>query len=65
MKPPYLCRVVDLPDVAGYPFENGDVVLMLGEIANMPGHVAIVTEQGVVKFGFHAEHFDPLSTDET
>ena len=58
-----LCRVANLPE-AVYPFHNGDVVLMLGEIEHMPGHVAIALRDGRVVFGYHAEHFIPLSEDE-
>jgi hypothetical protein len=68
---PYLCKVIDLPkkeDHPGwngsYPFKDGDTVLMLGEIEQMPGHVAIALKDGRVLFGYHAEYFRKLSQEE-
>jgi hypothetical protein len=74
IRQPYLCEVVDLlpPDDPvmlnwkgpGYPFKNGDVVLMLGEILQMPGHVAVALKDGRVVFGYHVENFRPLTDEE-
>lgn len=48
-----------------YPFKDGDTVLLLGEIENMPGHVAVALKDGRVLGGFHPELFRVLSEDET
>jgi len=65
---PYLCEVVDLwlPASATfrYPFNEGDTVLMLGEVEQMPGHVAVVTKDGKTHFGYHAENFRKLTREE-
>jgi hypothetical protein len=63
----YLCVVEGIPTEyeGGYPFRNGDTVLMLGEITNMPGHVAVALSDGRVVHGFHAEWFRELTEDET
>jgi hypothetical protein len=65
---PYLCEVHDLyfpPDApVEYPFKNGDTVLMLGEIEQMPGHVAVALKDGRVIFGYHAENFRKLTREE-
>jgi hypothetical protein len=46
------------------PFEDGEVVLMLGTIEQMPGHVAVVKKDGRVLFGYHAERFCELPKEE-
>ena len=67
---PYTCRVVDYDAMMvehGYPvkpFKNGDLVLMLGEIEFSSGHVAVVTSDGLVRWGYHAENFQKLTKDE-
>jgi hypothetical protein len=65
---PYLCEVVDLWLPEGqeshYPFKEGDTVLMLGEIEQMPGHVAVSLKDGRVVFGYHVENFRKLSREE-
>jgi hypothetical protein len=48
-----------------YPFKEGDVVLLLGEIENMPGHLVVALMDGRVLFGFHPELFRVLTEDET
>lgn len=66
MAKPYLCEVC-LPEgepESGYPFRDGDTVLMLGKIENMPGHVVVVTQDGKTHFGYHVEHFRKLTADE-
>ena len=40
-----------------YPFKEDEVFLLLGEIENMPGHVAVVNQNGKVFWGYHEEHF--------
>ena len=47
-----------------YPFQNGESVLLLGEIENMPGHVAVVTRDGKVHFGYHEDTFRQPTEDE-
>ena len=68
MQQPYLCEVQDLWLPEGtpntYPFKEGDHVLMLGEIEQMPGHVAVALKDGRVLFGYHAENFRKLTREE-
>lgn len=40
-----------------FPFKNGDSLLFLGEIPNMPGHCAVVNRDGQVLWGYHLEDF--------
>jgi hypothetical protein len=68
---PYVCEVVDYSEMMiahGYgdkmPFKDGDLVLMLGEIEQMPGHVAVVTRDGLVRWGHHIENFRKLTREE-
>jgi hypothetical protein len=62
---PYLCEV-ELPKgyEDHYPFKNGETVLMRGEIEQMPGHVAVVTKDGLVRWGYHIENFRKLTREE-
>ena len=62
---PYLAEV-QLPEEYEhlYPFHNGDIVLMLGEIANMRGHMVFALKDGRVLFGYHPEHFRKLTEEE-
>ena len=46
-----------------YSFKNGERVLYLGEITNMPGHVAIVHKEKV-HWGYHSENFHIVPEDE-
>jgi len=66
IKCPYLCVVEDLPEgyKDKYPFKEGDTVLMMGEVEQMPGHVVIATKDGKVLFGYHAENFRRLTQEE-
>jgi hypothetical protein len=57
IKYPRLMTVRAVDPEYKYPFNNGDVVLVTGEIDNMPGHFVIVTRDGKVHFGYHPEHF--------
>jgi len=59
--------VVNLPEQHKdhpYPFKDGECVLLLGEIENMPGHVAIATRDGKVHFGYHDDNFREPTEDE-
>lgn len=50
----------------GYPFEEGDVVLYLGEVENMPSHVIVATKKPpFVTWGYHFELFRVIPGDET
>jgi hypothetical protein len=62
---PYVCEV-ELPKgyENQYPFKNGDNVLMLGEIEQMPGHVIVATKDGRVLWGYHIENFRKLTREE-
>ncbi len=55
-----------LPIAEGYeyPYKAGDRVLMLGEVAQMPGHCVIALQDGRVLFGYHTENFRRLTEDE-
>jgi hypothetical protein len=39
-----------------YPWKNGEHLLLLGKIKNMPGHVAVV-HNGKIYYGFHKSSF--------
>ena len=61
--------IVELPegykDHAGYPWRDGDAVLFLGEILNMPGgHCAVVSKDGTVNWAFHTDNFREPTEDE-
>lgn len=59
-----LCRVQRWPGETdpGLP----DVVVFLGEIPNMPGHVVVADpNSGRIHSGFHIERFIELGEDET
>ena len=47
-----------------YPFENGETVFVFGEIYLMPEHCVVATRDGKVLWGYHTEHFIPLTEDE-
>ncbi len=47
-----------------FPFKNGECMLYLGEIPNMPGHVAVVDWDGKVHWGYHLEDFREPTEDE-
>lgn len=64
----YLARVGPLPDgyEHTYPFRSGDVMVILGEIDQMPGHVVVANiKTGQVFCGFHADNFIRLSKDKS
>jgi len=45
-------------------FKTGDVFLLLGEIENMPGHVAVVDRKGRVHWGHGEEYFTVMNEDD-
>jgi len=62
----YLARVVGIPEdyMQKYPFRNGDIVLFMGEVEQMPEHSVIATRDGKVHFGYHSDWFVKLTEDE-
>ena len=40
-----------------YPWKTGESLLYLGEIKQMPGHVAVVDRKGKVHWGYHDDTF--------
>jgi hypothetical protein len=62
---PYLVAV-ELPEgfESKYPFANGDTMLMLGDIEQMPGHVVVVNKDGRVFWGYHDDNFRKLTEEE-
>lgn len=61
---PYLAKVTRLPRGYHYPFKTGDIVLVLGEIEQMPGHMVIALPSGQVIHGYHPENFRKLRKSE-
>jgi hypothetical protein len=61
----YLAKV-DLPKgyENEYPFKNGDIVFVFGEIQHMPEHCVLATKDGKVLWGYHTEDFIPLTEEE-
>ena len=41
----------------GYPFKNGEMLLWLGGIPQMPGHCVVVNKNGKVLWGYHTDNF--------
>ena len=57
-KIPTMTRVEFIGDTDhAYPFKKGEGLLLLGEIKNMRGHVAVVNDNGKVFWGLHVEEF--------
>ena len=58
--------IFEVPDPSVYSgiFKQGEVMLFLGEIVDMPGHCIIVNEKGKVFWGYHTENFRALTEDE-
>ena len=57
--------VFDYPgEVNQYPFQDGEMLLYLGEIENMRGHCIVVNRKGKVFWGFHTENFVIPTEDE-
>lgn len=46
-----------------YPFSPGETVLCLGEIENMPGHIAVAKKSGQVYFGYDPKNFPPCKDE--
>ena len=64
-----MCLAIVQVDLAGegskrMPFKNGDTVLYLGELGNMPDHCVVATEDGLLWWGYHTERFRAARPDE-
>ena len=46
-----------------YPFVRDEVLLYLGQVKQMPGHIVVATKDGRVVWGYHAEGFVVLPND--
>lgn len=47
-----------------YPWKDGQTLLFLGEIEQMPGHCVVVDKAGKVHWGFHTDNFREPTEDE-
>jgi hypothetical protein len=47
-----------------YPFGDGDLVVVIGELENMPDHCAIATKDGKVHFPYHIDGFHKMGHTE-
>ena len=52
------------PKKLRYPWKDGESLLYLGEIKQMPGHVAVVDRKGRVHWGYHDDNFRELKESE-
>lgn len=59
-----LYRMLPLPKGYVQPCEPGTVVLVLGQIDQMPGHVVFVAPDGKTHFGYHLDNFKKLKASE-
>jgi len=50
-------------DIEGTPIKKGEIVLYLGEIPNMKGHIAL-EYKGKIFWGYHPEVFVKISKEE-
>ncbi len=63
---PLIAKVSVGPQLEAYlPYKNGDRVVLLGEITNMPSHCILVDKKGNVLWGYHLSDFVPLTQEET
>lgn len=63
-KPMQIVTAKPIPKKWGYPWKEGDHLLYLGEILQMPGHVAVVDKDGVIHWGYHDDNFREPREDE-
>jgi len=47
-----------------YPWHEGDHLLYIGEIVNMPDHVIVADHHGHIHWGYHLENFRHPTEDE-
>jgi hypothetical protein len=64
LKYPLIAKA-EIDDNVSYPYKNGDRVLLLGEISNMPSHVVLVNRQNEILWGYHLSDFVILTQEET
>jgi hypothetical protein len=60
----YLAKAI-CPKGYEYPWKHNDTVLILGEVANMPNHVAVSTKDGKVYWCYDKDSFRRLTEEET
>ena len=65
MKPYLAVFNVEMSYASKYPFKQGEVVLVLCEVSNMPGHLAVCRCDGSMSWGWHEENFRKLKVSET
>jgi hypothetical protein len=63
MKFKYLEMIKTNKDVGGSPLTKGDIVLYLGEIPNMKGHI-VFSYGGRIFYGYHPENFTKIPKEE-
>jgi hypothetical protein len=56
-------NMIAIVDIEGLPVKKGELVLYLGEIKNMPGHVAFAYKNKI-HFGYHKEDLRLPTDDE-
>ena len=62
--PLQLVVVDSLPRDGIFPFKEGEHLIYLGEIVQMPGHVIVVDRRGLTHFGYHDNYFrDPTEEE--
>jgi hypothetical protein len=59
---PYRARVNSIPKeyAQNYPFKQGDIVCVLGELVGMQGHYVIALGNGKIVFGYHDDWFSKI-----
>lgn len=63
---PYVAKFnVEVSYAEKYPFRQNEIVVVLGELANMPEHVIVCHASGHVSWGWHKENFKRLKGSET
>ena len=65
MKPYLAVFNVEMSYASKYPFRQGETVLVMGEVSNMPGHMVVCRSDGSVSWGWHKENFRKLKVSET
>jgi hypothetical protein len=63
---PFLVEVFDLPKGEyQFPFKQGDVLVCIGEIEQMPGHVVLANKEGKILWGWDQFYFRKLTKEES
>jgi transcriptional regulator with XRE-family HTH domain len=63
-KPMQIVIAKPVPKKWRYSWKTGESLLYLGEIKQMPGHVAVVDRKGKVHWGYHDDTFrEPKETE--